>query len=69
MWSPPVPWCEDQAKDGGVVPDYTGMVNPHCKRVGMAGASKKPKDCVENITPAKKTTGYVTVNGINLMKL
>ena len=30
---------------------------------------KKFNDCVEYITAAKKTTGYVTVNGINLMDL
>ena len=75
----PLPWYEDQVKVGRVVPGYTGMVNSHGERVGMAGQSqtrgsvenvvKKPNDWVVNITAAKKTTGYVTVNGINLMKL
>ena len=77
---PPLPRCQDQAKDGGVVPEHAGMVSSsYGGGVALTGQSQtratvetglsKNKDCVQNITAEKMKTGYVTVNGVNLMDL
>ena len=78
---PPLPRCQDQAKDGGVVPEHAGMVSSssNCGGVALAGQSqtrasdntglREDNDCVQNITAGKRKTGYVTINGINLMDI
>ena len=78
---PPLPWYQDQAKVGGVVPGHAGIVSSSNNGGGVAvtGQSQtrasnhtglgESKDCVKNITAGKRKIGYVTVNGVNLMDL
>ena len=74
-----LPVLQDQAKVGGGVPEYVGMVSPNKEGMAETGQSQTRatvqtgvsgnSECVENITAVKMTTGYVTVKGVNLVEV
>ena len=72
-------WSPYHHCQGGAIPEHAVMVNSSTEGVARTGQSQprasvvtslsENKDCVQNITTEKMKTGYVTVNGVNLMDL